>query len=101
MFIDEYCVVRTYSAGVHCGVVESIMDTQVVLKNATRLWEWRRDPADGENHGCLSLSWVSQNGAGPDSRIDIAVPRILLTEAIEVIPCSEKGQAFLSVPRNH
>lgn len=94
--VGEFCIVRTYSAGVHCGTVESINGTQVVLKDATRLWQWQKG-----TKGSLSLSSISQHGAGTQSRIDGPVPAILLTQAIEVIPCSEDGKKFLSKPRNN
>ena len=94
--INEFVIVRTYSAGVHCGTLEALNGTQVILKNATRLWQWRK----GEK-GSLSLSSVSQHGAGEQSRIDGPVPQILLTQAIEVIPCSEKAAKFLAKPRNN
>ena len=94
--IGEYCLVRTYSAGVHAGIVQSIVGTQVVLKDATRLWQWRKG-----TKGSLSLSSVSQHGAGKESRIDGPVPAILLTQAIEIIPCSEAGRKFLSEARNN
>jgi len=94
--IDEFCIVRTYSAGVHCGYVESIQGTQVILRDATRLWQWQKG-----QKGTLSLSCISQHGAGASSRIDGPVPKILLTQAIEVIPCSDKARDYLSTPRNN
>lgn len=94
--IGQYCLVRTYSAGVHAGIVESIQGTQVVLKDATRLWRWVK----GKNKS-LSLSSVAMHGAGSESRIDGPVPAILLTQAVELIPCSEAGRKFLSEARNN
>lgn len=94
--IGQYCLVRTYSAGVHAGILESIQGTQVILRDATRLWQWVKGPK-----GTLSLSSVAIHGAGAQSRIDGPVPSILLTQAVEVIPCSEEGQKFLSKARNN
>ena len=34
----DYVIVRTYSAGVHAGIMVSRNGKEVVLKNARRLW---------------------------------------------------------------
>lgn len=88
--IGEFCVVRTWTAGVHMGTVAEIYGTSVVLHDARRLYNWS---------GAFTLSEVSQDGVGEDSRISKPVPKILLTQAIEVIPCSEKAKANLSRSR--
>ena len=36
----EYCMVRTYSAGVFAGYVESRKGKEAVLRNARRIWHW-------------------------------------------------------------
>lgn len=89
--IGRFCIVRTYTAGVHMGVVEDINGTSVMLKEARRLYEWRE---------AFTLSEASQRGVAENSRISDPVPEILLTQAIEVIPCSEVATANLSRSRN-
>lgn len=89
--IGEFVIVRTYSAGVHMGVLRESSGTAVVLEDARRLWRWNR---------AFTLNEVSQHGVGEESRISSPVPRILLTQAIEVIPCSETAKANLSRSRN-
>jgi len=80
----EYCVVRTYSAGVHIGYVESLDGKQCVLINSRRLYLWE---------GACSLSQVAIDGVDVgNSKIAMVLPKITLTEAIEVIPCSEKAK---------
>jgi hypothetical protein len=86
-----FVVVRTYSAGVHCGTLEKHDGKTVVLKDARRLWRWR---------GANTLNEVSQQGVDFEwSRLSEPVPEITLTEAIEVIACSDKGQENLSRSR--
>ena len=92
IMIGAYVVVRTYSAGVHAGFLKSCAGTAVVLTEATRIWKW---------HGAFSLNEVSQNGCSESSRISVSVPEILLTQAVEVIPCSEKAKANLQRTRNN
>ena len=87
----SFVLVRTYSAGVHCGTLVSLDGKVVVLKDARRVWRWR---------GANSLNELSQKGAAKDyTRISEAVPEIKLLEAIEVIPCSEEATADLSNSR--
>jgi len=38
----EYKIVRTYSAGVFAGYIESRNGREVVLRDARRLWYWAR-----------------------------------------------------------
>lgn len=78
--IGQYVLVRTYSAGVHMGTLTAQNGKEVTLTGAKRLWRWR---------GASSLSEVSQKGVAQDwTRISEEVPTILLTEAVEIIPCS-------------
>lgn len=82
--IGQHCVVRTYSAGVHLGVVVSRDGKVVQLKDARRLWTWR---------GAFTLSEVATTGVSKGSRISAPVPLIELTEAIEFTPTSEAARA--------
>lgn len=77
---NSFVIVRTYSAGVHCGMLKSIDGKFVVLSDARRIWRWR---------GANTLHELSQNGASWEyTRISEPVPSIVLTEAIEVLQCS-------------
>ena len=74
-------LVRTYSAGVHIGTLKERNGKEVTLTNARRLWSWS---------GAFTLSAVATQGVDrAKSRISVAVPEILLTEVIEIIPVSE------------
>lgn len=81
--IGKHCVVRTYSEGVHIGTVENVDGTEVLLKNARRLWQWK---------GAFTLSEVAANGVAKDSRIAVTLPEIFLTQAISFIPTTEKAR---------
>ncbi len=80
-FINQYCVVRTYSAGVFAGTLEAREGKEVVLSNARRIWRWA---------GAASLSELATLGTSdPEScKFPAPVKKVLLTEAIEIIPCS-------------
>lgn len=81
--LNRRCLIRTYSAGVHIGdVVEVINGTEVLLKNALRLWKWEG--------GGLSLSFVASNGI-KGGRLN-KTGEILLTNAIEFIPTTAEAE---------
>ena len=84
----QYCVVRTYSAGVHIGYVKDFAvkhPQQATLINSRRLHYW---------DGAASLSQVAMNGVNSSSRIAMEIPEIILTDIIEIIPCSEEATEF-------
>ena len=90
--IGKYVIVRTYSAGVHAGTLKSKDGKEVVLTNARRIWYW---------DGAATLSQLSVDGTkDPENcKFPCAVDEILLTEAIEIIPCTDKSrESIASVP---
>lgn len=83
--IDKsYVLVRTYSAGVHAGELVSKKDKIVILKNARRLWYWS---------GAATLSQLAMEGVKnpKECKFPCEVAEIELTEAIEIIPCTQKA----------
>jgi len=81
----RYVIVRTYSAGVFAGYLESRKGKEVVLRNARRIWYWA---------GAASLSQLAMEGTSkPDEcKFPQAVNRVELTEAIEILDCSKKAK---------
>ncbi len=89
----KYCVIRTYSAGVHIGYVKEFgvkHPQQAVLLKSRRLHYW---------NGAASLSQVAMDGVDDSSRIAIELPEITLTDVVEVIPCSEKSAEFFKAAK--
>ena len=80
----EYVLVRTYSAGVHIGYLKKHKGFEVVLLEAKRIHYW---------DGAASLSELAQRGTSkPENcRIPIEVSKITLTQAIEIIPMTQKA----------
>lgn len=92
MIEGKEVVVRTYSAGVHFGVLKSRDGKEVVLENAIRIWYW---------DGACSLSQLAVEGTKKPGECKFAVPvnEILLTEAIEVIPATPQAvESIRGVP---
>ena len=83
--LGKYCVVRTYSAGVHIGRVEWVNpknSMEVLLEDSMRLWKW--------TDGGLSLSSVARNGIR-GGRLNYT-GEIFLTGVIEMIPVAPGAQ---------
>lgn len=80
-----YVIVRTYSAGVFAGYLNSREGKEVELLNARRLWYW---------DGAASLSELSQLGTKSPEKCKFPqqVPSIVLTEAIEILTVSAKAK---------
>ncbi len=83
----DYVIVRTYSAGVHVGYLESKGNNgkRIVLLNSIRIHYW---------DGAASLSQLSVDGVTKPQNCRFAVPvsKIELTEVIEIIECTEKAR---------
>ena len=84
----KYVIVRTYSAGVFAGTLESRDGKEVVLSNARRLWYWA---------GAASLSQLAVSGTtNPTAcKFPIAVTSVTLTEAIEILDVTPGGRASI------
>lgn len=81
-----FVIVRTCSAGVHFGTLESREGKEVVLSNARRLWSWE---------GAFTLNAVASKGVGNGSRLSVSVKSITLPEAIELIECTDEAEENL------
>lgn len=81
----RYVIVRTYSAGVFAGYLESRDGREVVMKNARRLWYWS---------GAASLSQLAMEGTKKpkECKFPVAVDRIELMEAIEIIDVTKEAK---------
>lgn len=88
----DYVICRTYSAGVFAGYLEKREGKEVVLREARRLWYWS---------GASSLSQLAVDGVKkPDEcKFPVAVDKVELTEAIEILTCTEEAKnIILTVP---
>lgn len=88
----KYVIVRTYSAGVFAGNLESREGKEVVLLNARRIWYWA---------GAASLSQLAVDGVTKplECKFPCEVSKVLLTEVIEILDVTEKAeQCIKNVP---
>ena len=84
--IGSPVIVRTYSAGVHFGYYVTHDGKEIQLSEARRIWSWR---------GANTLHEIALRGVGAGSNVSERVSTIVLTEAIEVIACTEAAKSNL------
>ncbi|HEY8085316.1 MAG TPA: hypothetical protein VIE69_06910 [Methylophilaceae bacterium] len=91
--LNQKCIIRTESAGVHYGVLKSREGREVTMTECRRIWHWK---------GGFTLNEIAVNGLNETlSRLSIAVPEILLLEAIEIIPVSEAAVTVLDRTKSY
>ena len=81
-----YVMIRTYSAGVHCGYLKSREGKEVVLLDSIRIWKW---------DGAASLSQLAMEGTNNPSGCKFGMSittSLTLTESIEVIEMTEEAK---------
>lgn len=82
----EYCIIRTYSAGVFAGFYNrKTKGKEATIYNARRIWYWK---------GASSLSQLANDGVKFPKECKFAQPvaEVDLKEIIEVIPCTTKAK---------
>jgi len=81
----KYVIVRTYSAGVFAGELESRTGQEVVLRNARRIWYWS---------GAATLSQLAMEGTKDPSncKFPCEVDRVELLQAIEILDVTPQAK---------
>lgn len=85
----KYVIVRTYSAGVFAGELESRKGQEVVMRNARRLWYW---------DGAASLSQLAMEGTKkPENcKFPCEVDRVELLQAIEILDVTDVAKKSIN-----
>ena len=88
---DNYCIVRTYSAGIFAGNLIERNGKEGTLTNARRLWYWS---------GAATLSQLAMEGTKNPNQCKFPCPvTVILTEIIEILPCTAKAKkSIMEVP---
>jgi hypothetical protein len=85
LVVNDYKIVRTYSAGVFAGYIKSRNGKEVVMKDARRIWYW---------DGAASLSQLAMEGTKKPDKCKFPCPvnEIILTEVIEILSVTQKAK---------
>jgi hypothetical protein len=83
--VGKYVIVRTYSAGVFAGNLESRKGQEVILTNARRLWYWS---------GAASLSQLAMEGTKDPAncKFPCEVSRVELLQVVEILDVTPQAQ---------
>jgi hypothetical protein len=81
----RYVIVRTQSAGVFAGYLESRIGQEAVVTEARRLWYWA---------GAASLSQLAVTGTSKPKqcKFPVAAPKIELMQTIEILDVTAEAQ---------
>ena len=93
-YIEKKCIVRCYGAGVFFGEVKEVSSDanglNVRLANARKVWYW---------DGAAAVEQLSQDGCNDSSKITVAVPELVVANAVQIIPCSDKAIANIEAKK--
>ena len=86
--LNEYVIIRTYSAGVFAGTLKRKVGNEVELHNARRIWYWK---------GAASLSQLAQDGTNSPGECQFPqeVEKVLLIGVIEILKVSDKAKKII------
>lgn len=88
MFEGRYCIVRGDRSGVYAGVLKARQDREAVLTDARKIWCWQ---------GATCLAQLASEGTSKPNGCKFPAPvaEVVITDAIEVIPCTDKAEASI------
>ena len=88
MFEGRYCIVRGDRSVVYAGVLKARQDREAVLTDARKIYYWK---------GATCLAQLASEGTSkPDGcKFPAPVAEVVITDAIEVIPCTNQAEASI------
>jgi hypothetical protein len=94
--LNQYVIVRTYSAGVHFGLLKATYDApqgmRVHLSEARRIYRWS---------GAFTLTEIANNGVSIDSKITETLNNVYIENAIEILPLADKAKINIYGIKNY
>ena len=86
---SKYYIIRGIDSGVFFGQIASRSGQEVELRNVRKLWYW-----DG---ACAAEQLAVDGVTNPRGcRFTVVVPEMVVTDAIQIIPCSNKAANVLA-----
>lgn len=85
---SKYYIIRGTKSGVFFGQITSGSGQEVELRNVRKLWYW---------DGACAVEQLAVDGVTNPSgcRFTVVVPEMVVTDAIQIIPCSDKAAKIL------
>lgn len=87
--MDKYYIVRGDRSGVFFGQVAARNGQEVELRNVRKLWYW---------DGACAVEQLAVDGvtAPANCKFTVVVPEMTITDAIQIVACSERAVKALS-----
>lgn len=85
---NKYYIILGDRSGVFFGQIAGRNGQEVKLQNVRKLWYWERACAVEQ----LAVDGVTDPG---DCKFTVVVPEIVITDAIQILPCSDKAAKIL------
>ena len=87
--MSEYYIVRGDRSGVFFGKISARNGSEVRMHKVRKLWYW---------DGACAVEQLALDGVkNPDNcKFTVTVEEMTVTDAIQIIPCSEKAEKNLS-----
>lgn len=88
MYEGKFVLVRGDRSGVFAGILKAKCGREVELTECRRIWYWA---------GAASISQLAIDGTKKpqECRFPAPVASIVITDAIEIIPCTETAEASI------
>lgn len=85
---NKYYIIRGVRSGVFFGQIAGRNGQEVELRNARKLWYW---------DGACSVEQLAVDGVAKprDCKFTVVVPEIVVTDAIQILLCSDKAAKIL------
>ena len=83
-YIGKKCIVRCDRSGVFFGTLEEMEGQRARISNVRNIWWWE---------GAASVMQLAKEGTKKpnDCKFTVTVTEIVVTDAIQVIPCTEEA----------
>ena len=85
----KFFIVRCDRSGVFFGEIAERNGREVTMRNARKLWAW---------YGACAVEQLAVDGTKQpnDCKFTVTVPEIVVTDAIQSLPCTEKAAKSIS-----
>ena len=85
---NKYYIIRGDRSGVFFGQIAGRNGQEVELRNVRKLWYW---------DGACAVEQLAVDGVTnpSDCKFTVVVPEMVVTDAIQILPCSDKAAKIL------
>ena len=85
---NKYYIIRGNRSGVFFGQIADRNGEEVELRNVRKLWYW---------DGACAVEQLAVDGVTnpSDCKFTVVVPEMVVTDAIQILPCSDKAVKIL------